>query len=84
VGDQYLDIKPGWYNVVRHMQSICTGNNTAYGVVTIKVIVKGNEPIMWEKGTLSQIQPTSMANVNLSPTLALLLSSLLPTVDGEP
>lgn len=76
------DIKPEWHNVIRHIQGICSGNQ-GYAKVTFTVIVRGNEPLLWEKGTISQIQPMVLSQVNVSPTMLNLLAAfMVTTVDG--
>ena len=63
-----------WEDVGRYAESQCVGNN-GFGVITIKVAVHNNRPLLWD-ATLSKFCPQNAA-FQLSPEILAALGSLL-------
>jgi hypothetical protein len=54
------DVQPQWLNVVRRLQSACSGNR-GHAVVSVKVLVDGtNSPVCWTEPELKKIEPKSL------------------------
>jgi len=52
-----LDIKPGWLNVIRRLQSV-THRNNGLAVVEMKVLInKFGEPVQWTEPKLTLLEP---------------------------
>lgn len=55
-GTSTIDLKPGWLNVVRRLQSVATSQG--YAIVTIRVLVNAEGlPVLWTEPTQCKIEP---------------------------
>lgn len=71
------DIRPEWFNPIRSAQAACTQNN-GLAVLTMQVLVSGNEPIVWLSPQLELIEPKRVAkNVVTHPEILGAVMALL-------
>jgi len=64
-----LDIKPGWLNVARRLQSV-SRKQAGYAVVSIRVLVNADgEPLLWNDPTVTRLEPLRAAEQFLSDLL---------------
>lgn len=55
------DIKPGWLNVVRRLQSACSGYS-GHAVLSMKILVDGTGiPICWSEPDRTKVEPKSLS-----------------------
>lgn len=76
------DIKPSWLNPIRAAQAACK-ENRGYGVLTLRLVVNGNDPVMWEEPSLKKIHPAKLAETAVSPTLLATMLMLGEPVDNK-
>lgn len=65
-----------WMNVARAAQAACAANG-GIGVVELRVIVIGNEPIIWHEPALDKLHPKSAAKLRMTPEIAQVLLAAL-------
>lgn len=73
--NSHADVKPGWLNIARHLQAMTT-ENKGFAVVTLTVMVRGNEPLFWFRAEPKQVQPMSIAGLEVTAPLLGLLASM--------
>lgn len=76
------DIKESWLNPIRHAQAACY-KNRGYAILTMSVVVKENDAVLWLDPELVKISPIKLARANISPTLVGLLTQLAKHNNGE-
>jgi hypothetical protein len=77
------DIKPSWLNPVRAAQAACR-TNRGYAVVTLRIVVNKNDPMMWAEPEVVKIHPARISEYPVSPTLlAVMLELADGTVDSD-
>lgn len=65
-----LDIKPGWLNVARRLQSV-SRKQAGYAVISVRVLVNADgEPLLWNDPTVTKLEPLRAAERFLSDLLA--------------
>ncbi len=69
------DIKKSWLNPIRAAQAVCK-DNKGIGIVTIRVVVKRNMPMLWTEPTLTKIHPAKAAEWNVTMEIVESLSAL--------
>ena len=74
------DIKKPWMSVVRATQAACKDNG-GIGVVTLRVIVNGNVPIMWHQPVLEKIHPRSLVDLEMSAEMTVGFAALVKALD---
>lgn len=62
------DIKPSWLNPIRAAQATCRSNR-GYAILTLRIVVNKNDPVIWLDPELSKIHPARLAGADLSPSL---------------
>lgn len=60
-----LDVKKEWLNPIRAAQAACHGNE-GYAVVTLTVLVRGNEPVIWLQPQSEKLEPKRLASHGMS------------------
>lgn len=53
------DVKPAWLNPIRAAQAACK-DNRGYAVIEIKLLVNGNEPVLWFQPIVQKIHPAKL------------------------
>lgn len=77
------DIRPEWFNPIRSAQATCTQNN-GLAILTMRVLVSGNEPIVWLSPELELIEPKRVAkNVVTHPEILGAVIALLSKTAGS-
>ena len=69
-------VSPKWANVIRALEASCQYNN-GFAVVTMKIVVNTNSPVLWMEPTCAKLHPGRMAQTQMTPALAAALTAML-------
>jgi hypothetical protein len=69
-GEEQRDIKRGWLNVARRLQSVACTENRGCAFMRIDVLVQGDEPVFWFPPTIKKFEPRGTTTGELLERLA--------------
>ena len=68
--------EPKWDKVIRALQGSCK-YNSGFAVITLRIVVNHNSPVLWGDPDVTRLHPAAMASVQMTPALAACLTAML-------
>lgn len=70
------DIKPGWLNVARRLQSVACTENRGCALLKMYVLVEGDVPVFWFPPEIKKLEPRGTTTGELLDRLAEMCGSV--------
>lgn len=70
------DVLPEWLDIFRHAQAACSNNN-GLAILTLKIAVNKNKPIIWVEADVRKVHPMRVAKMKMTPAVAAVLSAMV-------